>query len=48
MINRLVRSGLYLLFGLLMVGCCEAQQPAMSGAESPRKFRRPFGVSQAT
>jgi hypothetical protein len=32
MINRLVRSGLYLLFGLLMVGCCEAQQPAMSGA----------------
>ena len=30
MINRL-RSGLCVLYGLLMAGCCEAQQPAMSG-----------------
>ncbi len=32
MINHLVRSGLSVLFGLLMAGRCEAQQPTMSRA----------------
>lgn len=32
MINRLVRNGLCVLFGLLMAGYCEAQQSAMPGA----------------